>query len=189
MVELIGGHLRSGDRVAVLGLTFKGGTDDVRASPAMLLALELLDRGAFVVGYDPSCSPEVGAILRVPIARSAVQAAVGASAVVLGADWREFCELDWNAIAAVAPDATIFDCRCVLDSEVVEASGLRYYRPGRGLSVPRESALSHGSRMFRATPNTWTALVRETSDEVLPTKLPLGEPYEANRARRNGARV
>ena len=53
---------------------------------------------------------------------------------MIGADWKEFGETDWQSIGTVAPAAVVYDCRCSLDPQVIKAAGLGYYRPGYGQS-------------------------------------------------------
>ena len=83
----------SGSRVALLGLSFKPETDDVRQSPALALASRLLELGAEVVGFDPRAGANAKAELGARIATDPYDAAAGANAVVLATDWAEFAPL------------------------------------------------------------------------------------------------
>jgi UDPglucose 6-dehydrogenase len=126
----------AGQRVALLGLTFKQGTDDVRDSPALAIALELINRGAFVVAHDPvapttsqpTTSDGGKAIER---ADSAVEAACAAVAVIVATDWPEYRTLDWNRIAADMSGTTVVDTRAAVDSVTASAAGLTVLVHGR----------------------------------------------------------
>jgi UDPglucose 6-dehydrogenase len=122
----------AGMRVALLGLTFKAGTDDLRESPAIRLGGALLERGASVTAFDPVALATGVALLTgggpdVPVeaAPTAVAACAGADAVVVATEWPEFRSLDWAAIAATMSGRVIIDGRRVVDTEAAGAAGLR----------------------------------------------------------------
>ena len=93
----------SGSRVALLGLSFKPGTDDVR-QPALALASRLLELGAEVVGFDPRAGANAKAELpELRIATDPYDAAAGANAVVLATDWAEFRDLDLARLRNAVP--------------------------------------------------------------------------------------
>lgn len=124
------GRSLAGCRVALLGLTFKAGTDDLRESPALRLAMLLAKRGATVVAYDPLATGTGVAMLaaqRVEIlpAASAAEACAGADAVFIATEWREFAELDWAAIAASMSGDLVVDGRGLILPEVARRAGLR----------------------------------------------------------------
>lgn len=123
-----GGSL-SGARVAVLGLTFKANTDDLRESPALRLAERLVARGAQVVTFDPVATERgvaqlAAAGVTVDGAPSAESAISGADAVVVGTEWPEFRQLDWVGLAPTMRGALIADGRRVVDIEAATAAGL-----------------------------------------------------------------
>ena len=93
------GSLR-GREIAILGLSFKPNTDDVRDAPAIEIAHLLAGEGAHVRAYDPVATSKARAVLgrSVAFADSAVEAATGADAIVLATEWNEFRELDWMAV-------------------------------------------------------------------------------------------
>lgn len=116
-----------GERVALLGLAFKPGTDDVRHAPALDLAKRLIARGLQVTGYDPEAGPE--ASREVPGLETAVdpyEAASGASCIVLCTEWPEFAGLDLERLAAVVAHRTFIDARNLMDPEAVRAAGFEY---------------------------------------------------------------
>jgi nucleotide sugar dehydrogenase len=115
-----------GRRVAVLGLTFKAGTDDLRDSPAVDVVRRLLDADAVVAAYDPTVKevPELSeAGLRV--ATDAYDAVERADAVVVATDWPDFVELDLPRMAARMRGDLVLDGRGILDPAAVHAAGLR----------------------------------------------------------------
>ncbi|WP_262320432.1 UDP-glucose dehydrogenase family protein [Acidiferrimicrobium sp. IK] len=121
-----------GARIALLGLAFKPGTDDLRDSPAVAVAERLVHRGCFVTAFDPV----VGALPGHPdvrIAASATEAAWQADAVVLATDWQEFLGLDLKSLRAETRGDLFFDGRNIFDPGLVEAAGFRYRGIGRGV--------------------------------------------------------
>ena len=122
-----------GRTVAVLGLSFKPNTDDVRDAPAIEIIHLLLGEGAGVRAYDPVA---VGTARRnlgdkVFYARSAHEAAEGADAVLITTEWNEFRDLDWAAIRAVMRGDVLVDGRNMHDSERMLRLGFRYFGMGR----------------------------------------------------------
>jgi UDPglucose 6-dehydrogenase len=122
----------AGRRVAILGLTFKANTDDVRESPALALARYLREAGVSVTGYDPrggenaaQADPELS-VLDTPEA-----AATNVDAILLATEWRDFATLDWNRLAAVMRGDLVYDTRKIAVAEQVREAGLRYHVLGR----------------------------------------------------------
>jgi len=131
VVEIAG---RSPDRlrIAVLGLTFKAGTDDVRESPALDLVAELAGHGAKVSVFDPQASPDaVGDMNGVLVASSAPDAAAGADILVIATEWPEFSDIDFETVSEAMRGTDIVDLRNILDPEPVTAAGLSLHRVGR----------------------------------------------------------
>ncbi|HEX9823358.1 MAG TPA: UDP-glucose/GDP-mannose dehydrogenase family protein [Actinomycetota bacterium] len=137
--DLLGGL--EGRRVALLGLAFKPGTDDVRDAPALDLGRWLLDAGAEVTAYDPVVR-EVSRLPEVKVAPNAYDAAADADAVVLATEWPEFEELDMMKLADQMRGDLVFDGRNALDPEAVADAGLRYEGMGRPGMDPRRVSLS-----------------------------------------------
>lgn len=120
-------------RVAVLGLTFKAGTSDVRDSPALTICAELGRTGAQITGYDPRLEQ----IDQVALRRASVAAvddpylaAKDADAVVVLTEWPEFCDLNWPLIAEQSPGAVVLDTRNLLDPASLADTGLTYLGNG-----------------------------------------------------------
>ena len=131
-LERAAGRTIEGMRVALLGLTFKAGTDDLRESPALRLGEALLGRGATVVAFDP-VSLEPGVMLLaagapdapIEAAVSAEAACVDADAVVVATEWPQFKTLDWVAIAPTMAGRVIVDGRRIVDTGAASEAGLR----------------------------------------------------------------
>ncbi|MFN8622347.1 MAG: UDP-glucose/GDP-mannose dehydrogenase family protein [Chloroflexota bacterium] len=127
-LEETAGRTVAGWRVAVLGLTFKAGTDDLRESPAMRLATRLVARGATVQAHDPIATEAGVAQLSaagvvVTAAPSPEAACAGTDAVVAATEWPAFRQLDWAAIAPTMPGRLIADGRHVIDVAAAGAAG------------------------------------------------------------------
>jgi len=129
-IESVLGGL-GGRRIGLLGLAFKAGTDDVRESPALAVAAQLLDAGASVRAYDPQAAANAVAVLpRLEIAASAAEALEGADAAVIGTEWPEFAALDWAALRARMVQPTVLDGRRILDARRMRELGFRYEAVG-----------------------------------------------------------
>ena len=133
VVEKLQLHLKTlrGRRIALFGLAFKPGTDDLRDAPAIDIARRLVDLGATVVGYDPVVK-EVPGFDELRTTSDALEAAERADAVVIVTEWTEFTELDFARLAEVMRGDLIFDGRNSIDASVVQAAGLTYEGIGRG---------------------------------------------------------
>ena len=118
--------------VAVLGIAFKGDTDDARESPATDLMKLLEENGVTVRAYDPQArvSEEQHGV-RATQFESAREAAEGAHALLIATEWSEFRDLDLVALKNVMLGDVLFDARNMLEQERVERSGFRYFRVGR----------------------------------------------------------
>ncbi len=116
--------------VAVLGLSFKPQTDDVRESPALDIVPLLVEEGARVRMYDPVAADiSIAGAARVD---DVWEALAGASAAIVITEWPAFIELDWHRAArTMAPGAIVFDGRNCIDPEAVRAAGLTYMAVGR----------------------------------------------------------
>jgi UDPglucose 6-dehydrogenase len=125
--------LLRGKRVALLGLAFKPGTDDLREAPSIVLASRLLAEGAEVVAWDPVA--DASEILHgVEIAPTALEAMRGADAVVIVTEWPELADLPWDEAQTLMRNALVIDGRNHLDPEVMRARGFVYEGVGRAAS-------------------------------------------------------
>lgn len=134
-----------GARIAVLGLTFKPDTDDVREAPAHKIVRHLIASGARVTAYDPmpkARSAASSAFPDVTVTESPMAAMDGVDAVVLATEWREFRDLDWTAAASHVRRAIIVDGRNALDPAILAEAGWTYHGFGRGTMRPARWAPS-----------------------------------------------
>ncbi len=133
--EAAGGSV-AGARVAVLGITFKPDTDDLRDSPALDIAMRLRDRGARLVVADPAAGDELRR--RHPgldVADSVEDAVREADVVMVLTPWRDYLDLDPEALGDLVATRTIIDGRNVLDPRRWHDAGWNYHGMGRGVSA------------------------------------------------------
>jgi len=117
----------SGARIALLGLAFKAGTDDLRDSPSLEIASRLVGAGAVVYAYDPvihACAATEQA--GVTVVDDAYAACDGASALVVATEWDEFRQLDFDRVARVMDELHVIDARNLLDRDELERRGFTY---------------------------------------------------------------
>lgn len=121
-----------GKTVALWGLAFKPGTDDVRFAPALALAQRLISEGARVIGYDPEAGANSKAeVPELEIAPDPYDAAQGAHCIVMCTEWEEFARLDLARIKASMTYPIIVDGRNFFDPEQMRRAGIMYYPTGR----------------------------------------------------------
>lgn len=136
---LLGGA--AGQRVALLGLTFKPHTDDLRAAPSLDIARALIAMGATVVAYDPMEAARRRAEIEVEgliVVDDALAALTGADAVGLVTEWPEFVSLPWSIVARLVARRIVVDGRNALDADALVEAGFIYSSFGRGNRVPAE---------------------------------------------------
>jgi UDPglucose 6-dehydrogenase len=127
----------AGRRVALLGLSFKPGTDDLRYSPAVALAEAMMARGAQVVAHDPVVPIERTAHLAgLERAADVVEACRGADVVVLATDWPDYRALDWRRLVGVVANPLLFDGRNALDAASLRRAGWVVVRIGQASGPP-----------------------------------------------------
>ena len=126
-------------RIALLGLTFKPDTDDLRDAPSLDIARGFIAAGASVVAYDPMPTARVLARELVPgleVVEHAMDAVVDADAAVLVTEWRDVLDLDWSLVGAAMRRRVIVDGRNVLPGRVLAEAGFAYVSFGRGSLLP-----------------------------------------------------
>jgi UDPglucose 6-dehydrogenase len=123
--QAAGGGLR-GRRVAMWGVAFKAGTDDIRESPAVRIAALLQADGAEVVAYDPEASTDALTMAEDPVA-----AVEEADVLLIATEWPEFMTVDMAAVAGAMRGHRVVDARNMLDPKKVRAVGLDYWGLGR----------------------------------------------------------
>jgi UDPglucose 6-dehydrogenase len=117
-----------GSRIALLGLRFKPGTDDVRESIGLELALELQARGATVQVHDPLVKSVAG----FEIAASLELACTDANAVLIATAWPEYVHVNWSEIGKTMRTRVMLDGRNAVESERITRAGFVYLGVGRG---------------------------------------------------------
>jgi UDPglucose 6-dehydrogenase len=133
VIDAIGGpDAARGKKVALLGLTFKPNTDDMRDSPAIAIGQALIDAGVNVTAYDPEGMELAGPLMpKVAMASTAYEAIDGADAIALVTEWDAFRALDLERIKHLARAPVMVDLRNVYDPEEVRAAGFTYVSVGR----------------------------------------------------------
>jgi len=135
-----------GKRLGVLGLAFKGGTDDIRESPAMLVVQMLLQEGCQITVYDPAAMDRAREILnfRVQFAENAYKAASGADALLILTEWDEFASLDLERLHEKLKYPIVIDGRNLYQPEFMAEHGFTYYSVGRLPAIPENQPAGAG---------------------------------------------
>ena len=122
--------------VGVLGVAFKGNTDDVRDAPSLRVIPRLLERGALLRIYDPQAAPKFEKLYppddRLQYVASPYEAAEDAHGLVILTDWDEFRTLEWSRLHALMRSHVIVDGRNLFDPAEMREQGFEYYTLGRG---------------------------------------------------------
>jgi UDPglucose 6-dehydrogenase len=127
----LGGNLR-GRLIAVLGLTFKPNTDDLREAPALAVITALQDMGAKVRAYDPAGMTQAEGLLSgVTYADNAYACAENADALVIITEWEQFRALDLGRLKAIMAHPVVVDLRNIYPPEELRKHGFRYQGVGR----------------------------------------------------------
>ena len=127
----LGGELR-GKTVAVLGLTFKPNTDDMREAPSIPLITALQDLGAKVRAYDPAGMEQAKSVIaNVTFCGDAYSCAEGASVLVIVTEWEQFRALDFDRLKTVMAQPIVVDLRNVYRAEEIVRQGFVYESVGR----------------------------------------------------------
>jgi UDPglucose 6-dehydrogenase len=127
-----------GKRLGVLGLAFKGGTDDIRESPAILLVQTLLQEGCRIAAYDPAAIERAREVLpsSVELVEDPYAAAKGADALLILTEWEEFASLDLDRLHRELKYPIVVDGRNLYNPEAMAARGFTYYSVGRQAGTP-----------------------------------------------------
>ena len=155
VANALGGELRA-KTVAVLGLTFKPNTDDMRDAPSIPLITALQDMGATVRAYDPVGMEQAKDVLNhVTFCDDAYSCAEGASALVIVTEWEQFRALDFARLKTIMASPVLVDLRNVYRPEEIARHGFAYEGIGRAQSVichsgARWASQTPASGIFRA---------------------------------------
>ena len=116
-----------GKGVALLGLTYKPGTDTLRRSSALEIASDLVKAGARVRAFDPKVAKLPEGTPAITLAKNPQGAAIAADALVIATEWPEFAELDWRKLGASMARPVVFDLKGLLDPAT---PGIELWRTG-----------------------------------------------------------
>jgi len=125
------GELR-GKKIALLGLAFKPGTDDMREAPSLVLAARLRAEGAELTAWDPVADGKAH-LDGVHLARSPLEALDGADAAVVVTEWPELREVDWTEAGKRMRNPLLIDGRNMLDPHAMREHGFEYEGMGRAV--------------------------------------------------------
>lgn len=130
--DMLGGS-ESGKTIAVLGLTFKPETDDMREAPAATILPALLEKGADIRAHDPKGMEEAKQYLPdgIEYVENSYEACDGADAVVLMTEWNQYRALDLQKIKEIMKEPVFIDLRNVYDPATMKEMGFRYMGVGR----------------------------------------------------------
>ena len=128
----------AGSTIAVWGIAFKSGTDDMRDAPSHIVIQDLVEAGAKVQAFDPAAGDgarrHYAAEKDVTVMSSAAEAAAGADALVIAADWPEFRSVSPSELAGTLSERVVVDGRNLFDPAAMAAAGIIYSGIGRGES-------------------------------------------------------
>ncbi|MCF8381287.1 MAG: UDP-glucose/GDP-mannose dehydrogenase family protein [Bacteroidales bacterium] len=123
----------SGKTVALWGLSFKPGTDDMREAPSVVLINQLLEAGAKVKAYDPVAMEEAKRILgdRIEYSNDIYDASLSADALAIATEWNEFRLPNFRVLSRLMNNRVIFDGRNILEKDEMTEHGFEYFSIGR----------------------------------------------------------
>ena len=121
-----------GKKIAILGLTFKPETDDVRESRTEIVVKELVDEGAKVIGHDPEGIENFKKIIDIETSNTLNEVVKGADCLILMTEWKEYLEMDLKSLKERMNGNVIIDGRRALNPEKVKEAGFDYKSIGLG---------------------------------------------------------
>jgi UDPglucose 6-dehydrogenase len=131
VITMCGGSVE-GQTIAVLGLTFKPKTDDMRESPSLDIIPELTSAGAHIKAYDPEGMQEAKSLLKdVQYCDSSYETLEGADALVIITEWNEFRALNMDRVKSLMKTPTMIDLRNIYDPQEMIELGFNYQSIGR----------------------------------------------------------
>lgn len=131
----------AGKTIALWGLSFKPGTDDMREAPSLVLIHQLLERGARVKAYDPVAQKEAKRILgdKIEYCTNMYEATIGADALAIVTEWNEFRLPDFRVLAKKMKQKLIFDGRNIFEPEEITSNGFEYFCIGRQIQEKQKA--------------------------------------------------
>ncbi|MBN1886254.1 MAG: UDP-glucose/GDP-mannose dehydrogenase family protein [Candidatus Krumholzibacteriota bacterium] len=123
----------SGRTIALLGLSFKPNTDDMRHAPSLRLVARLREAGATVRAFDPIAMDNARTLYKLDIeyAENAYGAIDGADGLVIATEWNEFRVLDLDKVKGMLAEPVVIDCRNIYKPDIMREKGFRYHSFGR----------------------------------------------------------
>jgi UDPglucose 6-dehydrogenase len=122
-----------GKNIAILGLTFKPNTDDMRDSPSLAIIEALQTAGAAIWAYDPQGMAEAATLLEdVMFCEGPYETMEGADALVIVTEWNAFRALDLNRVKTLLTHPVLIDLRNIYNPREMELAGFKYHSVGRG---------------------------------------------------------
>ena len=128
-----------GKTIAVLGLTFKPNTDDMRDAPSLVIVPYLQQKGATIRAFDPEGAKEARKLLKIELCKDAFDALSGADGVVILTEWNEFRALDIGRMKALLKRPLMVDLRNIYRPAQMSAAGFTYVSVGRATVGPNSS--------------------------------------------------
>jgi len=132
-------------KIALWGLAFKPGTDDMREAPSLIIVRELAKRHARIRAYDPvanrTAAHALGDVESLTIVSGAMAALEGADALVIATEWKEFRSPDFERMRSLMREPVIFDGRNIFDPAAASAAGFEYVGIGHSTGAGRYSTL------------------------------------------------
>ncbi|WP_323034089.1 UDP binding domain-containing protein, partial [Pararhodobacter sp.] len=131
VISALGGDARD-RKIAILGLTFKPNTDDMRDSPSISIIQALRDHGATVTAYDPEGMENARQIMEdVTYAEGPYEAAEGADAIVIVTEWNQFRALDFARLKTLVRTPVLVDLRNIYRQDEISRHGFAYTSVGQ----------------------------------------------------------
>ncbi len=165
VIETFGGSL-AGRRIAVWGLAFKPGTDDLREAPSEVVIARLVQAGASVVAFDPLAMPAAAprlARLGVTLANDPLDAVEDADALLIVTEWPEFRRVDWLEVHMRMRRPQIHDGRNICDPERMAALGFLYRGIGRSTTA-KVAAIANAAPPRRVAVNDAQAAIEPIAE-------------------------
>ncbi len=128
----------AGKTIAVLGLTFKPNTDDMRDAPSLVIVPQLQAGGATIRAYDPEGAKEARRLLDIELCADAYEALDGADGVVILTEWNEFRALDTARMKSLLRRPLMVDLRNIYRPAQMAAAGFTYVSVGRATVAPKD---------------------------------------------------
>jgi len=125
-------NLLKGDKVSLLGLSFKPNTDDVRDSTSLKIAKLLQSQGVIIKSYDPEAMDNAKKEnTELQLCESAYEACEDSKAIIIGTEWNEFRALDFQKIKVSSKNLIIFDLRNIYNAREIKDLGFKYFGTGK----------------------------------------------------------